>query len=68
MESCDQASVQAAETFYSIAQPFGDAADATSRLNKAWGDRMFGESAVRERIREFKAGYEELTDSMSSVL
>ncbi|KAJ1357233.1 hypothetical protein KIN20_015333 [Parelaphostrongylus tenuis] len=38
-----------------------NAADAARRINKAWGDRTFGESTVRERFREFKAGNEELT-------
>ncbi|KAJ1357662.1 hypothetical protein KIN20_015847 [Parelaphostrongylus tenuis] len=32
-----------------------NAADASRRINKAWGDRTVGESAVRERSREFKA-------------
>jgi histone-lysine N-methyltransferase SETMAR len=39
-----------------------NAADAARRINKAWGDRTVGESTVRERFREFKAGNEELTD------
>ncbi|KAJ1369344.1 hypothetical protein KIN20_030781 [Parelaphostrongylus tenuis] len=30
-------------------------ADAARRINNAWGDRTVGESAVRERSREFKA-------------
>ncbi|KAJ1350524.1 hypothetical protein KIN20_006329 [Parelaphostrongylus tenuis] len=39
-----------------------NAADAARRINEAWGNRTVGESTVRERFREFKAGNEELTD------
>ncbi|KAJ1348400.1 hypothetical protein KIN20_003695 [Parelaphostrongylus tenuis] len=43
-----------------------NAADATRRINKAWGNRTVGESIVRERFGEFKAGNEELTDRARS--
>ncbi|KAJ1345589.1 hypothetical protein KIN20_000159 [Parelaphostrongylus tenuis] len=43
-----------------------NAADAARRINKPWRNRTVGESTVRERFREFKAGNEELTDRLRS--
>ncbi|KAJ1363165.1 hypothetical protein KIN20_022961 [Parelaphostrongylus tenuis] len=53
--------VQRSKTFVTLYEyKFGS--NAVRRFNKAWGDRTVGESTVRERFREFKAGNEELTD------
>ncbi|KAJ1353079.1 hypothetical protein KIN20_009630 [Parelaphostrongylus tenuis] len=40
----------------------GSNADAARRISKAWGYRTAGESTVRKRFHEFKAGNEESTD------
>ena len=36
------------------------AVHAAGRINEAWGARTVGDSTVRERFREFRAGNEEL--------
>lgn len=43
-----------------------NAAEAARRINGAWGEGTVGESTVRERFREFKAGNEELKDQSRS--
>ncbi|KAJ1362990.1 hypothetical protein KIN20_022732 [Parelaphostrongylus tenuis] len=43
-----------------------NAADTIRRFDKAWDERTVGESLVRERFRELKAGNEELTDRARS--